>query len=212
MNISEKKKVLRSLFRDCLRPLAWLLFNVIYPYRVFNREVILDAHAPYLLVANHNSNLDAVLLAWMCPYDFYSLGKRELVRGRFSRWLLEEKLHMIPISRNGTDVKAMRDCMKVLKAGNVLCVFPEGTRHMKALMEKVEKGVALLAMRQNVDMLPVYIDGKPRLFRRNRAIVGTPLRAGDYPPGPYSDDKADQLCASLRSAFHALRDRLSSLK
>ena len=208
MNTSERGKSPRSWLRTLLRPVAWLLFHAIYPYRIVDRQRIRDARAPYLLVANHNSNLDAILLAWLCPYGFYSLGKKELIRGRFTKWLLEDQLHMIPISRNESDVKAMRACMNALKSGNVLCVFPEGTRRLKDLMEKVEKGVALLAMRQKVDMLPVYIDGRPRLFRRNLAVVGAPLCAADYPAGPYSDEKADQLCAMIRNAFHALRDGL----
>lgn len=208
MNTNDNRPAERSRFRTLLRPFAWLLFHAIYPFKIVNRQGIEQARAPYLLIANHNSNLDAVLLAWLCPYPFYSMGKKELIRGRFSQWLLVYKLRMIPVSRNESDVKAMRACMNALKSGNVLCVFPEGTRRLEGLMEKVEKGVALLAMRQKVDMLPVYIDGRPRLFRKNRAIVGAPISAADYPPGPYSDEKADRLCAMIRDAFHALRDRL----
>lgn len=208
MNTNDNHPAERSRLRKLLRPFAWLLFHAIYPFRIVNRQGIELERAPYLLIANHNSNLDAVLLAWLCPHPFYSLGKKELIRNRFSEWLLVEKLRMIPISRNESDVKAMRACMNALKSGNVLCIFPEGTRRLEGLMEKVEKGVALLAMRQKVNMLPVYIDGRPRLFRLNRAIVGAPLCAADYPQGPYSDEKADRLCDMIRDAFHALQDRL----
>ena len=198
----------RSWLYSALRPLAWLLFKVIYPFKVVNLQGLRDPRAPYLLIANHNSNLDAVLLAWLCPFQMRFLGKRELIRGRFTKWFFEKQLHMIPISRSESDVNAMRACMKALKDGSVLCVFPEGTRRLEQLMEKVEKGVALLAMRQRVNMVPVYIDGMPRLFRRNRAVIGAPMLADNYPPSPYTDKKADVLCDAIRSTFFGLREQV----
>ena len=194
----------RTGFYSALRPLASVLFRVFFPFKVENREGLRNPRAPYLLIDNHNSNLDALVLAWLCPYELRFLGKRELIRGRFTKWLLEDKLHMIPISRSDSDINAMRACMNVLKEGNVLCVFPEGTRKLEKLMEKVEKGVALLATRQKVDMVPVYIHGKPRLFRRNRAVIGAPMRVADYPPGPYTDQKADIMCDAIRETFFKL--------
>lgn len=209
MNTKEKREYPRSWPYAMFRPLAWLLFRLIYPFRVENRQGLLDPRAPYLLIANHNSNLDALLLGWLCPYELHCLGKQELIKGRFTRWFLEKKMHMIPISRSDSDIKAMRSCMNALKQGNVLCVFPEGTRRLEKLMEKVEKGVALLAIRQRVNMVPVYIDGKPRPFRLNRAIVGAPMKAEDYPQGNYTDEKGDVLCAAIRETFYALRGALA---
>lgn len=208
MNEESRRRPPRTLLNTLLRPIAWLLFHTIYPVRVVNRRGISEKKAPYLLIANHNSNLDAVLLGWLCPYEMRGLAKRELIRGPISKWFYEDKLHFIPISRNEFDIQAMRASMKALKDGHVLCVFPEGTRGLKQLMEKVEKGVALLAMRQKVEMLPVYIDGRFRPFRLTRAIVGEPMRVGDYPQGVFSDAKADELCEGIRAAFYGLRDRL----
>lgn len=207
---SEKKCSGKSWLYSALRPVAGLLFRVIYPFHVVNRQIIRSACAPYLLIANHNSNLDALLLAWLCPHEMRSLGKRELIKGRFTKWFLQDKLHMIPISRSESDINAMRACMNALKDGHVLCIFPEGTRKLEKLMEQVEKGVALLAMRQKVNMLPVYIDGKPRLFRMNRAVVGAPMLAEDYPPGPYTDQKADLLCEAIKNTFYTLRNAASA--
>lgn len=51
------------------------------------------------------------------------------------------------------------------KAGGVLGIFPEGTRHKEGIMEHVESGVALIALRSGVPMIPLYIGSKPRLFR-----------------------------------------------
>ena len=198
----------RTPLYSFFRPLGWLLFHTIYPVRVVNPDGLRRRRAPYLLIANHNSNLDALLLAHLCPYELRFLAKRELIKGRISDWFFEKKLKIIPVSRKEFDLQAMRACLKALKDGDALCVFPEGTRQLKQLMERVEKGVAFLAMRQKVDMVPVYIHGRLKPFRLNRAIVGEPMSAGEYPQGAYSEEKADALCASIRSAFYRLRDRL----
>lgn len=208
MSEEKERGIPRTPFYSFLRPIMGFLFHTIYPMRVINRRGLQALKAPYLLIANHNSNWDAVVLGWLCPYELRCMGKRELIRGRLTKWLFEKQLHMIPISRQDSDIQAMRACMNALKEGHVLCVFPEGTRRLEQLMEKVEKGVAFLALRQRVDMVPVYIDRKPRPFRLTRAIVGAPMPAGDYPPGPYSEAKADQICESIRTVFYGLRDQL----
>ena len=207
MQKEEKRKYPRTWLYSMFRPLASVLFRLIYPFKVIDRDKMRTPKAPYLLIANHNSNFDALVLAWLCPYELYFLGKKELIRGRFTRWFLQDKLHMIPISRTDNDINAMRACMNALKQGNVLCVFPEGTRQPDKLMERVEKGVALMAMRQKADMVPVYIGGRPRLFRRNVAVVGDALLASDYPQGPYTDAKGDALCQAITETFLALQKK-----
>ncbi len=205
--MKKKLKIQRTFLYTVSRPLAWLFFHTIYPFRVVNGRALQEREAPYLLIANHNHALDPVLVGLLCPYEIRFLGKEELMRSRFARWFLS-KFHMIPIARGASDVQAIRACMETLQAGHVLHVYPEGTRHYEKLMEHVEKGIALLALREKVDMIPVYIDGIMRPFRRNRAIIGEPLRAADYPPGGYSRQNAEILCQRVKDAFYALRDRL----
>ncbi len=207
--MKNKLKIRRTFLYTIGRPLGWLLFALIYPFRVVNRRGLRQREAPYLLIANHNHALDPVLMGVLCPYEIRFVGKQELIRTGFARWLLT-KLHMIPIARHESDLQAIRRCMKVLQEGNVLNIYPEGTRHHATLMEHVEKGVALLALREKVDMIPVYVDGIMRPFRLNRAIIGEPLRASDYPPGGYNRQNAELLCERIKGTFFELRGRLRS--
>ncbi len=73
-------------------------------------------------------------------------------------------LHMIPVDRHHSDMEAMRACLRVTKAGGVLGIFPEGTRHKEGIMEHIESGVALIALRSGVPLIP-------RVHRRQTAPV-----------------------------------------
>ena len=191
----EKRKYPRTWPYSMFRPLASVLFRLIYPFRVIDRDKIRRPEAPYLLIANHNSNFDALVLAWLCPYELWFLGKKELIKGRFTRWFLQDRLHMIPISRTDNDINAMRACMNALKRGNVLCVFPEGTRHHKGIMEEMESGIGLIALRSNVPVYPVYIDRRVLPFRVTHCWVGDPI--------PYDDIRADGVNSETSARFMA---------
>ncbi|MBR0162209.1 MAG: 1-acyl-sn-glycerol-3-phosphate acyltransferase [Oscillospiraceae bacterium] len=211
MEATNKLSIPKTALYTFLRPFCWLMYTVIFPLRVINRDGLKHLKAPYILIANHNSALDPGVLGLLCPYELRCLGKKELIKNKLSSWLLEKQLHMIPVARHSFDLQAMRSCIQTLKAGHVLCIFPEGTRKLENLMEKVEKGVALLAMRQKADLIPVYIDGKLRPFHINRVIVGDPIRASEFPAGAYSEQNADKLCNTIKNRFYYLRDRLHKL-
>lgn len=201
-------KIPRTLLYTLLRPIGWFVFCFVFPMKVINKGGLQHLKAPYILIANHKNAIDPGILGWLCPHELWCLGKKELVQKPFFSWLLEKQLHMIPVSRHSFDLHAMRACIKTLKEGKVLCVFPEGTRHLEHLMEKVEKGVALLALRQKMDLVPVYIDGKLKPFRINRAVVGEPIRTAECFEDGYTEQNADRLVEMVRERFYKLRDML----
>jgi len=205
-----KRKIERTPIYSILKGIAWIGFHTVFPLKVINKQGLEMPDAPYLIVANHSSVLDSALLGLVCPYELHGLGKKELIRDRFTKWFFEKCLHIIPVARHEFDVKAIRTCIARLKEKRVLCIFPEGTRKLETLMERVEKGAALLAMRQRVDIIPVYLEGKYRLFRPVRAIVGEPIRAQEFPEGAYSDEKAEKVCERIREVFYKLRDKMTN--
>ena len=205
---SKLRRIPRTLLYSIMRPLGWITFSLIFPIKVINRNGLQHLKAPYILIANHKSALDPGVLGWLCPHELWCLGKKELIQKPFFSCLLEKQLHMIPVARHNFDLQAMRTCIKTLKEGKVLCIFPEGTRHLNHLMEKVEKGVALLALRQKMDLVPVYIDGKLKPFRLNRAVVGEPIKTADCFEDGYTEQNAERLAEMIKERFYRLRDML----
>ena len=89
-------------------------------------------------------------------------------------------------------------------AGGVLGIFPEGTRHKEGIMEHVESGVALIALRSGVPMIPLYIGGKPRLFRRLDVRVGDPIVMDDLRERGVNRDTCEELLARITETYRAL--------
>jgi cytidylate kinase len=154
--------------------LSAFVFNLILPVRYHNLERT-DLDAPYILIGNHNHMLDPFAVGWKVKrYQIRFLGKRELIHNPLMK-VLYLSTRMIPVGRHDTDMGALRACLNTLKENHVLGIFPEGTRYKKTLMEELESGVAMIALRGGVPLLPVYMTGKMRLFHRTDCYYGEPF-------------------------------------
>jgi 1-acyl-sn-glycerol-3-phosphate acyltransferase len=104
------------------------------------------------------------------------LGKREVVNLKVLG-ALYKKLGAIPVNRENVEPSTIREVIAVLKKGNKLILFPEGTRKKpKGLrLGKIKNGAALFALSTGVPIIPMIIDKKPRIFRRNLLLIGKPF-------------------------------------
>ena len=191
----------RTFVYTLARIVAFIGSHTIFPVRYHGRENY-DLQAPYITMSNHNSALDPLILAYPCKkYEVRFVGKKELVKVKWIANLLNNGLHMITVDRHNSDMAAMRLCMKTLRDGYVLGIFPEGTRHHDDLMSEVETGAAVLALRAKAPILPVYIESKPRLFRFNHVYIGKPMDISDLAAQGFNTDTVEALCARIRNTF-----------
>ena len=182
------------------RGIAAVLFHTVMPVTVHNVENA-QLDAPYIIVANHNSMMDPMLIGWKCyRYQIVFLGKRELESTPVLKHMFKS-LHMIAVNRHNMDMTAVRACLKALKDGHPLGVFPEGTRHKQGLMEELESGVAMIALRSGARMLPVYIAGKPRLFKRLHVYYGLPISVKEYAKDGVSKESCDRILADITALY-----------
>ena len=161
-----------------LRVLAAFLFHTFIPVRYHHIERA-QLDAPFIVIGNHLSLLDPVIVAAAVKrYEIAFMAKKELSgNGLFKRFLL--CIHTIFVSRHNSDMEAMRTSMRALRSGEVLGIFPEGTRYHKGLMEEQEAGAAMIALRSGVPMIPMYISRKLALFRPVDCVVGEPIPMDD---------------------------------
>lgn len=161
-----------------LRVLAAFLFHTFVPVRYHHIERA-QLDAPFIVIGNHLSLLDPVIVAAAVKrYEIAFMAKKELSgNGLFKRFLL--CIHTIFVSRHNSDMEAMRTSMRALRSGEVLGIFPEGTRYHKGLMEEQEAGAAMIALRSGVPLIPMYISRKLALFRPVDCVVGEPIPMDD---------------------------------
>lgn len=185
---------------------------VVFPMRFHHRERVDALNAPYIILGNHKSFMDPIAVALGVRYDeVHFVGKKELGKYKAVDWLLK-KLHAIMIGRGETDMAAMRKCMQTLKDGHVLGIFPEGTRHQEKMMERVESGAALIALRSKAPVIPVYIHGKIKPFRVNHIYFGEVMDLDDLYAEGINGESVKVLCDRIRDTFYALRDTVDGEK
>lgn len=157
---------------------------------------------PVILAANHISNADPVLVgAWLTPRlgrRIHWLGKKEMFDWPIVGWMARNG-GVVPVDRAAADVEAFRVASRILQAGNVLMVFPEGTRSPTAELQRPKDGLAMLALRTNATIVPIGVSNTDRLWPKGRPIptpgghvtmrIGEPFRVGDLLP-PEIDRKA----------------------
>jgi 1-acyl-sn-glycerol-3-phosphate acyltransferase len=162
---------------------------------------------PLIIASNHASNIDGVLVgAWLTPRlgrRIHWLGKREMTEWPIvGPFVLAGSVH--PVDRANVDIDVFRLLLRILEAGNVVVVFPEGTRSASGAMQAAKDGVAMLALRSEALILPVGVidtdrfwpKGKlPRPGRRVEMRVGEPFRLADVLP-PELDRKAAKVAAT----------------
>ena len=150
-----------------------------YPTKFIGKENI--PKGPCIIASNHTSNLDAVLLAVHTWEKKFYLAKKELFKNKLFGSFLKS-VGAIEIDRQATDVGAIKNCMRILKKGKKLVIFPEGTRNHNDDMQlgQVKHGVSMLAIKAKVPIVPMFIAKQPKFWRRNKVIIGKPFLLEEF--------------------------------
>lgn len=213
--MSELKKQAKNLTKpeDANKPskvyafvlaVAQGLLKSILPVKYHGLEHVKDLQAPYILMANHTTMLDPFMMAVAIPqYQIRFIGKKELWKVKPFAWFANA-IRAIPVDRHNTDMEAMRACMRVTREGHVLGIFPEGTRHHQGLMTELESGVAMIALRSKVPLVPVYIAGKLGLFRTLHVYVGEPIMMDDLRAEGINTQTCQALLGRITKTYAAL--------
>jgi 1-acyl-sn-glycerol-3-phosphate acyltransferase len=107
------------------------------------------------------------------------MAKKELFKIRLVGGVLREA-GAFPVDRGRADLSAIRESMRVLNGGGVLGIFPQGTRSAQNERTQMHGGAALLEQRSKAPVVPVYIDGPYRPFRRMNIYIGRPIDLSDF--------------------------------
>jgi 1-acyl-sn-glycerol-3-phosphate acyltransferase len=175
----------------------------------------------YVLAPSHRSMMDILLLALVTKERIRYMGKVEVfnipVLGSIFR-----ALGGFPVARDGTDRKAVRDSMAMLRAGDRLAVFPEGTRQNGPKIQPLQPGAAYLALRADVPIVPVGIAGSEEILRsgtgrlprfgRVAIVVGEPLAPPARATTAVPRAEVDALTARLAEALQQTFDEALELR
>ncbi len=190
---------------------ANLLFSRIYHHARILTPHSLPRSGGGILVANHISGLDPLLIqsacprliVWMMAREYYELPQLNPIFRAISA---------IAVDRSGRDMPAMRSALRALGKGQILGIFPEGKIETTRELLPFQTGVALMATRTGVPIYPVYVEGTQRNLSMGRAYLqrqeavlafGRPMRLSGRPT-------LEQATAQIQQAVEELRQFVQS--
>ncbi len=184
-----------------------LIFRPFISMKIENPENI-PKDRNYIIIANHVSNFDPLLLALKWEKQVHFMAKEELFKIFFIGSVLK-KLDMIPVRRGESDRKAVKESLDYLKSGEILALFPEGTRNKKREgLLPFHTGAAFFAKSADLEVLPVAImgtDGIKASFSNNVFFkVGKPMKIKDYYDGKISSKELEGFTEILKNEISNL--------
>src|SRR5262249_6979448 len=205
---------LRSLVALALR--GWL--RLYHRFEVRGREQ-LPAQRSYVLVANHGSHLDTLCLLAALPlaklHRAFPAAAADYFFESVPRiWVAAVVVNALPFSRQVHVRQSLNLCQQLLaNPGNVLIIFPEGTRSTTGQLGKFKPGIGALLAGQDIPVLPCHLAGATRAWPKGKAIprparvrlrIGLPKNYGALEPGR---DNAGLIAAELEQSVRELAEQ-----
>ncbi|MCH7814781.1 MAG: 1-acyl-sn-glycerol-3-phosphate acyltransferase, partial [Planctomycetes bacterium] len=182
--------------------------------RVFGLEHF-PASGGILLACNHQSFLDPVIVALPLPREAHFMARDTLFRNRPFRAFITH-LNAFPVRRDTADIAAIKRCLRVLKSGEIVIAFPEGTRTRDGSINDLRPGLIAIAKKARCVILPTILEGAFEIWPRKQALpgpaplwieYGRPISA-DQLAAMELDEATRHLTARLRTMHNTLRERI----
>ncbi|MET3289538.1 1-acyl-sn-glycerol-3-phosphate acyltransferase [Brevibacillus fluminis] len=155
------------------RGICRLLIATCFRWRVIGRENVPKTGA-VILCCNHIGNIDPPLLGSGIERQVRFMAKEELFHVPVLSFLLK-KFGTFPVKRGAGDRNAIRTTLKILEDGEILGIFPEGTRSKNGELGRAQSGSAMFALKSKAEVVPVAIIGPWRFLKPITIIYGKPI-------------------------------------
>lgn len=180
------KKVLKKISRGFIIVVLNIVFRTVYRMKVVGTENI-PKEGALIFCGNHKTYLDPPAITVTNGRKMSFMAKEQLKENwlfAFLGWAFEA----IYVKRDSKDIGPLKQALTILKSGDCLGIFPEGTRNgLEKNNGVVKNGAAYLALKTGAKIVPVGIVGNGKPFTKNAVIYGEPL---DF--SKYKDQKADK--------------------
>ncbi len=166
--------IFRTLFRG-----TWnILLHLIYRFDVKGIENIPNDGAA-ILCSNHIHWADSIAEVIFIKRIYYTMVKAELMETKIKNWFFRN-LACFPVERGKGDTKAIAIAEEHLRNGDMLMMFPEGTRNGMEKGLKMKKGAAMIALQTKSPIIPIGISGTFKFMSKIKIRIGKPMDLSKY--------------------------------
>ncbi|MCR4442892.1 MAG: lysophospholipid acyltransferase family protein [Peptococcaceae bacterium] len=180
---------------------------------LFNRWEVeglgnMPSSGPVVLAANHVSYWDPPVMGCSVDRIVHFMAKEELFHMPFLKWVLPH-LQCFPVKRKVADKNALRTALRYLEKGEVLGIFPEGTRSRTGEMLPFEQGAALIALKAGAPIVPMGLIGTRTAFPatirgRIKVRIGKPIQYPELYGAKLKSEDLERVCAELAARINDL--------
>lgn len=185
------------MFYSFARIVVRLFLKVFFRFESKGVENV-PASGPVIMCSNHISYLDPLAVAAPLNRKVWFMAKSELFRTPLFRQLIVY-LGAFPVKRGGVSKETIRTVLHLLRQGELVCIFPQGTR--SDVIDEGKKGAASFALKSGTLVVPVYISGY-KLFSKNRVVYGQPIDLSvlrDDPDGDRLEKATEWIIQGIKS-------------
>lgn len=201
---AKKKKAKYERWFKAMRGFEFIVLRRIFPFKKHGNLKRYNDGA-MIIVGNHYSVYDVAYACMLTDRPVHFAAKVELWDKKIMRYFCN-KCECIPINRDGSDVKAVMQMLKLLKNGEVINIFPEGTRnHSYDSFLPFKSGAAALSIKAKVPILPFVEITRTRPFRKTHIVVGEPFEFTEYYGKRLTDEIVQECDDRIRDTLWALR-------
>jgi 1-acyl-sn-glycerol-3-phosphate acyltransferase len=145
------------MFYSIGKVISFIFCKTYIRLKAFGTEHI-PREGAFILVSNHLSYLDPLVLGVACPRNLNFMAREDL----FNIPLFSNLIRIVdvfPVKRDTADLFAIKEALRRLKKGRVVAIFPEGSRKKEGVVMEPEAGVGFLAYKSGVPIIPSFIEG-----------------------------------------------------
>ena len=158
---------MKRISRAFILGIVWLV-NKIYRIKTIDKEKIIK-EGPLLVAINHRHSFDALFVIFLFGKNKPTFVAKSDIKENFLSSFAAWAFDVILVKRDGSDFGPLKEMIKEIKSGNILALFPEGTRN-GLHKGKFANGATYIALKTGVDIQPIGISGNMKMFGKNNKV------------------------------------------
>lgn len=205
----------RSPLYVVMRALLAVLLRTVFRLEVRGAENI-PRYGGAIIAPNHRSLIDHPAVGVATKRQIWFMGKSELFANKWAARFLYA-MNSFPVNRGKPDRASLQKCLDLLADGELVGIYPEGTRTPQARFEDLEDGFTYIALKSGAPIVPVALSGTEAVFPKGRKLprpvkirilIGEPFRLGERHAGVLPRARIREATAEAKRRLDAVMDEL----